>query len=77
MRDAAHDAPKEQRRGQRVVESSDPLPVRVWIQAHQSGNHECDAYAIGWTIRQVHVRYIDPHGREGFAWVWANAVTRR
>ncbi len=76
-RDAAHEAPKEQRTGQRVVGPSDPIPVRVWIEARQSGNHECDGHAIGWTERQVHVRYISTHGREGFAWVWANAVTRR
>ena len=77
MRDNAHEAPREQRAGQHVVETSTPLPVRVWIEAHQSGNHECDAHAIAWTARQVHVRYIDPHGREGWAWVWANAITRR
>lgn len=77
MRDAAHDAPKEQRGTQPVVEPSDPLPVRVWIEARQSGNHECDGHAVAWAGKQVHVRYIDRHGREGWAWVWANAVTRR
>ena len=76
-RDGAYSAPKEQRERQRVVEPSDPIPVRVWIEARQSGNHECDAHAIGWTDRQVHVRYVDIHGREGWTWVWANAVTRR
>ncbi|WP_166850868.1 hypothetical protein [Isoptericola sp. BMS4] len=76
MRDAAHGAPQEQRVGERIIEPTDPIPVRVWIEARQSGNHECDGYAIGWTDRQVHVRYIDTHGREGWTWVWANAVTR-
>jgi hypothetical protein len=29
MRDAAHQAPKAQREGQRVVAPSDPIPVQV------------------------------------------------
>lgn len=77
MRDTAHSAPEKQRKGSRIVEPSDPIPVRAWIEARQSGAHECDGHAIAWTDRQVHVRYIDTHGREGWAWVWASAVTRR
>jgi hypothetical protein len=76
-RDAAHSAPQEQRQGGRVVEPLDPVPVRVWIEARQSGDQECDGHATAWTDRQVRVRYIDIHGREGSTWVWASAVTRR
>lgn len=27
-------------------------------------------------LEAVRIRYQDPHGREGWAWVWASAVTR-
>jgi hypothetical protein len=77
MRDAAAGAPEAQRRGQRITEPSEPIPVRVWVQARQSGAFEAEGHVIAWTATQVHVRYIDKHGREGFVWVWANAVTRR
>ena len=77
MRDGAHQAPKGQRDGQRIVEPPQPLPVRVWVQAGQSGDQLCDGHAVAWTAQQVHVRYLDKHGRQGWAWVWANAVTRR
>ena len=76
LRDAAAGAPEAQRRGQRVVEPSDPIPARAWIQARESGEVQVDAFVIGWTERQIHVRYLDPHGREGFVWLWATAVTR-
>lgn len=77
LRDAAHAAPQEQRQHDRVVEPTDPMPVRVWIEARQSGDQECDGDAVAWTERQVRVRYTDVHGREGSTWVWASAVTRR
>lgn len=77
MRDAAANAPESQRRGQRVVEPTEPIPVRAWIQARQSGEFEAEAVAIAWTEKQVHVRYLDKQGREGFAWLWATAVSRR
>jgi hypothetical protein len=58
------------------VEPDEPIPVRVWIQARQSGEFLAEAHAIAWTDKQVRVRYIDKHGREGFVWLWADAVTR-
>jgi hypothetical protein len=51
--------------------------VRVWVIQRQTGEFEAEGLAVAWTDRQVEVRYTDPHGREGFAWVWASAVTRR
>jgi hypothetical protein len=51
--------------------------VRVWLTQRQTGAFEADGLAVAWTDRQVEVRYRDPHDREGFAWVWASAVTRR
>ncbi|MGF0117413.1 hypothetical protein ACQFYA_13985 [Promicromonospora sp. Marseille-Q5078] len=77
MRDTAADAPGEQRRGHTVTQPETPLPVRVWVVQRQTGAFEADGEATGWTDRQVHVRYLDPHGRQGYAWVWASAVTRR
>lgn len=77
MRDYADEAPRGARKDERVVEPPEPLPVRVWITQRQTGEAEVNAVALGWTSRQVHVRYIDPNGREGWAWVWASAVTRR
>lgn len=77
MRDSATDSPELQRRGHAVTRPETPLPVRVWVEQRQTGAFEADGEATGWTDRQVHVRYIDPHGRQGYAWVWASAVTRR
>lgn len=39
--------------------------MRAWIVQRQSGPAHVDAHAVAWTDRQVHVRYLDPHGREG------------
>ncbi|QAY69066.1 hypothetical protein [Xylanimonas protaetiae] len=76
-RDAPEQAPRQQRDAARVTRPETPLPVRVWVTQRQTGTFEADGLAVAWTDRQVEVRYDDPHGREGFVWVWASAVTRR
>jgi len=77
MRDGPEQAPAKARAGAVIGRPVEPLPIRVWLRARQSGEFQADGYALEWTNKQVYVRYIDPHGREGWAWVWANAVTRR
>ncbi|GAB4086347.1 hypothetical protein GCM10028784_29770 [Myceligenerans cantabricum] len=76
MRDRADDAPLEARDGQQSTTASSPIPVRVWLK-NPRGGFQADGEALSWTSTQVRVRYIDIHGREGWAWVWASAVTRR
>lgn len=76
VRDHARDVPLEARAG--VPARPDvPVPVRVWIQTGRGDAFEANGEALAWTPRAVHVRYIDPAGREGFAWMWASAVSRR
>lgn len=53
------------------------IPVRAWIVDSRGKDTEVDGLAVAWTERAVHVSYFDVHGRQGFAWVWASAVTRR
>lgn len=77
MRDSASQAPAKQRQGVPTTRPETPRPVRVWIVQRQTGEFEADGLAVAWTDRQVEVRYEDPHGRTGYAWVWASAVTRR
>lgn len=77
LRDAAEEAPGRSRISAHVVRPGEGIPVRAWIVSRQSGEQMVDGDAIAWTDTQVHVRYVDAHGREGFAWLWANAVTRR
>lgn len=76
---AAQGAPSEARRPQRETRPEAPIPVWVWMvlgmNSHQS--YRAQGEAVAWTEDQVWVRYIDPQGREGFVWVWANAVQRR
>lgn len=76
MRDSAMGAPGKARTGQREVRTSEPVPVWVWLIL-RTGDYRAKGEALGWTEDQVWVRYIDPIGREGFVWVWANAVCRR
>ncbi|KAE8763921.1 hypothetical protein [Georgenia thermotolerans] len=59
-----------------VTRPDEPLPVRAWIHTRR-GHEAVDGVAVAWTQRAVRVRYTDGHGREGYAWLWANAVTRR
>lgn len=77
MRDSAMGAPGKARIGQREVRTSDPVPVWVWLTLRMGGDYRAKGEALGWTEDQVWVRYIDTIGREGFVWVWANAVRRR
>lgn len=76
MRAWPDEAPRKAREGKRVTEAASPTPVRAWLKNRES-EFQADGEALAWTSTQVHVRYIDPHGREGWAWVWASAVTRR
>lgn len=62
--------------GEPITRPERGLPVRTWLHTSE-GDVEADGVAIAWTPRAVHVRYFDQHGREGFVWVWASAVTRR
>jgi len=77
MRDFPDQAPSKQRDGVPAHRPETPVPVRVWVTQRQTGEFEANGVAVAWTDRQVEVRYVDPHGREGFAWVWASAVVRR
>ena len=78
-RDAAQGAPSEARRSQEVVWAKEPMPVRVWLVMGMNGHqsYHAEAEALCWTQDQVWVRYIDHQRREGWVWVWANAVERR
>lgn len=76
LRDMAHSLPVAAR-GQSPTTPAAPVPVRVWVLTGRGTDVELDAEATSWTRRAVHVRYVDDHGREGFAWVWASAVSRR
>ncbi|KAE8763432.1 hypothetical protein [Georgenia thermotolerans] len=62
--------------GTPVRPAGEPLPITAWIHTRK-GHQLVDGVALAWTEKAVRVRYVDGHGREGFAWVWANAVTRR
>ncbi|MFD2793835.1 hypothetical protein ACFS27_09800 [Promicromonospora vindobonensis] len=77
MRDSAQGAPGKARNDQREIKAAEPLPVWVWLVLSNRGDYRAKAEALAWTEAQVWVRFIDPIGREGFVWVWANAVQRR
>ncbi len=77
MRDWAEDAPELGRRGRAVVRPDEPIPVVACIVQRQSGESHVNGEAIAWAGRQVHVRYLDERGREGWVWLWADAVARR
>ncbi|MGE9350206.1 hypothetical protein ACQP60_12120 [Isoptericola variabilis] len=77
LRDAAEGAPGRSRDGAHITRPERGVPVRAWITSRQSGEQLVDGEATAWTDAQVHVRYVDSHGREGFVWLWAGAVTRR
>lgn len=62
--------------GEPVTRPDEAIPVVAWL-ATRDGDIQVTGWAIAWSPRAVHLRYHDRHGREGFAWVWANAVTRR
>lgn len=62
--------------GAPVSRPDTPLEVTAWIY-NRLGHSRVDGLAMAWTPKAVWVRYIDKHGREGIAWVWASAVTRR
>ncbi len=77
MRDMARQAPAGAIAGQRITRPASAVPVRAWILDARGRDLEVDGEAVAWTPRVVHVRYLDEHGRQGFVWVWASAVTRR
>ena len=77
MRDCAEEAPAIARRGDAIVRPAEGIPVRAWITQRQSGEARVDGEAVAWAGRQVQVRYVSPAGREGWAWLWADAVERR
>lgn len=77
MRDWAEDAPALARRGLRIVRPDEPIPVYAWICQRQIGEARVRGEVIAWAGVQVHVRYMDPRGREGWVWLWAQAVERR
>ncbi|NLI18413.1 MAG: hypothetical protein GX427_06325 [Actinomycetales bacterium] len=62
--------------GQPLHRAETAIPVRAWVLTRH-GHARVDGHAVAWTPRAVLLRYVDEHGREGTAWVWANAVTRR
>lgn len=77
--EAAQGAPSEARKFQRTAWPEAPIPVWVWLVMGMNSDqsHRAQAEALAWTENQVWVRYVDNQGREGFVWVWANAVQRR
>ena len=52
-----------------IVRPEDAVPVRAWITQRQTGEPRVDGEANAWVSRQVWIRYLDPHGREGRAWL--------
>lgn len=76
MRDWAHSI-SPAAIGQPITKAAQELHVRAWIINHSGTDAQVDAEATAWTARAVHIRYRDEHDREGSAWVWASAVTRR
>jgi hypothetical protein len=76
MRDMAQYVPPRAYAGARVTRPDERPPVRAWIVDPHGRDLQVDGEAVAWTNRVVHVHYVD-HGREGWAWVWASAVTRR
>ncbi|MBB5474696.1 hypothetical protein HNR08_003432 [Cellulomonas hominis] len=77
MRDMARQVPPSVITGARVTRPDEPPQVRAWIVDGRARDVEVDGEAVAWTPRAVHVHYVDAHGREGWVWVWASAVTRR
>ncbi|WP_156198972.1 hypothetical protein [Actinotalea caeni] len=63
--------------GQPVRPLDPPVPVLVWVPRARFGWARLEAVATAYTPTAGHVRYRDEHGREGVAWVWAGAITRR
>lgn len=62
--------------GQPVRKLDPPIPVRAWIPRSRHGWTQVDGRATAYTATAAHVQYLDEHGRTGYAWVWAGAVTR-
>ncbi|WHP16457.1 hypothetical protein [Cellulomonas sp. ES6] len=77
MRDMARQVPAGAIAGDRVTRPDQAPRVRAWIVDGRGRDVEVDGEAVAWTPRVVHVHYLDDHGREGWVWVWASAVTRR
>jgi hypothetical protein len=61
--------------GDPITRPERSVPVRVWVHT-ADGDSQVEGEAAAWSPKAVHVRYFDQHGREGFVWVWASAVTR-
>ncbi|NNU27480.1 hypothetical protein [Isoptericola sediminis] len=76
LRDVATEVPPEARR-EPPTRPPEPLPVTAWVTDGRGRTFRADGEALAWTPRAVYVRYVDPVGREGFAWLWASAVSRR
>jgi hypothetical protein len=77
MRDMARQVPSKALAGDRVTRPEEPPAVRAWILDARGRDVQVDGEAVAWTARAVHVHYLDEHGREGWVWVWASAVSRR
>lgn len=63
--------------GEPVRPLEPPSPVRVWIVRPRVGWAQLDGVANAYTPLAGQVRFVDEHGREDQAWVWANAISRR
>lgn len=77
MRDMARQVPSKVYAGARITRPATPVSVQAWLVDGHGRDVLVDGEAVAWTARTVHVHYFDQHGREGFVWVWASAVTRR
>ncbi|WP_147794795.1 hypothetical protein [Cellulomonas sp. Y8] len=77
MRDMARQVPARATAGLHVTRPETPPAVQAWIIDARGRDVQVEGQAIAWTSRTVLVHYFDDHGRGGFVWVWASAVTRR
>ena len=75
LRDMARTLPGKAVTGT-VTRPDEGMPVEAWIVNGKGDDVVVKGLAIAWTKRAVHLSYFDEHGRQGFAWVWASAVTR-
>jgi hypothetical protein len=62
--------------GQPIRRLDAPVPVTAWIRDARGVDRLVAGEATAYSPRAGHVKYFDEHGREGFAWVWASAITR-
>ncbi|MBI9115675.1 hypothetical protein [Sanguibacter suaedae] len=63
--------------GQPITRPTESVPVQAWITDARGRDVLVTGEAVAWSPRAGYVHYADEHGREGYVWVWASAITRR